>query len=54
MTTQGIMVNNLIDPNGHLPIFVLRNKRRKKGSLSGEILVYFRSKLSKELSAFDK
>ena len=45
---------NLNHPNGYLRNFVFRNKRRKKGRLSGGILVYCRSALNKVLSVFDK
>ena len=40
-------IDNLSHANGYLCNFVLKNKMRKEGHLSGRILVYFRSELSK-------
>ena len=49
-------INNLRHPNGCLCNFVFRNKSRKKGGpwKGGGGLVYFRNKLKKVVSVFDK
>ena len=48
-------INNLRYSNGYLWNFVFRNKRRKRRlSIWGESLVYFRNELNKVVSVFDK